>query len=211
MIDGTPVLLAGFIPPMIAAIVTGIGGALGIGGGTGAAAAAGAASLWGAGAGAGAGAAGAIAPAAGAAAAGAGAGALGGATGAAAGTLGGTAGGALGGTTGGTLVGGGVGGGAGGIFGSGIGASLAPATIASVETGLTGLAISGATTGIQAAIGSPNMPDEFASELPEGRAARATRLNRIKQRRGYGASILSPLGGMSRARLGIPTVLGPGS
>ncbi len=208
MIDGTPVLLAGFIPPMIAAIVTGIGGALGIGGGTGAAAAAGAASLWGAGAGAGAGAAGAVAPAA--AAAGAGAGALGGAAGAGAGTLGGVAGGTLGGTAGGTLVGGGVGGGAGGIFGSGIGASLAPATIASVETGLTGLAISGATTGIQAAIGSPNMPDEFASELPEGRAARATRLNRIKQRRGYGASILSPLGGMSRARLGIPTVLGPG-
>ena len=206
MIDGTPVLLAGFIPPMIAAIVTGISGALGIGGGTGAAAAAGAASLWGAGAGAGAGAAGAVAPAAGAAAAGAGAGALGGATGAAAGTLGGT--------TGGTLVGGAAGGaaggGAGGIFGSGIGASLAPATIASVETGLTGLAISGATTGIQAAIGSPKMPDEFANELPEGRAARATRLNRIKQRRGYGASILSPLGGMSRARLGIPTVLGPG-
>ncbi len=203
MIDGNPVLLAAFIPPMVAAIVSGIGGALGIGGGTGAAAAAGAASLWGAGAGAGAGAAGAGAGAAGAAAAGAGAGALGGATGAAAGTLGGT--------TGGTLVGGAAGGGAGGIFGSGIGASLAPATIASVETGLTGLAISGATTGIQAAIGSPKMPDEFASELPEGRAARATRLNRIKQRRGYGASILSPLGGMSRARLGIPTVLGPGS
>ncbi len=203
MIDGNPVLLAAFIPPMVAAIVSGIGGALGIGGGTGAAAAAGAASLWGAGAGAGAGAAGAGAGAAGAAAAGAGAGALGGATGAAAGTLGGT--------TGGTLVGGAAGGGAGGIFGSGIGASLAPATIASVETGLTGLAISGATTGIQAAIGSPKMPDAFANELPEGRAARATRLNRIKQRRGYGASILSPLGGMSRARLGIPTVLGPGS
>jgi hypothetical protein len=55
------------------------------------------------------------------------------------------------------------------------------------------------------------MPDAFASEIPEGQAARATRLNRIKKRRGYGASILSPLGGMSRARLGIPTVLGPGS
>jgi len=97
----------------------------------------------------------------------------------------------------------------GGILGSSIGAGVAPAVQASVNTAI----MTGATEGIKAGAGAYDKPDLPPVPTPgEGLAAREQRLANQQARRGPQQSILSPLarGAKAQARLGRPTILGPG-